>query len=119
MVKPSKLFGIAVKEILKTQNMTQKRLAEDLTINPILMNDYLKGRKNFSEDRMSLIAGHLDHSILEMLLLGHQLATGIEPVAPEIPVNLKDVILKLEGLDQESLKLISALADKLPRKESL
>jgi len=52
---------------------------------------------------------------LEMLNLGHKLATGSEPAEPEVPIELKDVIPKLKDLDQSDLKIINELADRLSK----
>lgn len=66
---------------------------------------------------MSLVAGHFNHSIFEMLMLGHQLVTGTEPTAPDLPVDLKDVVSKMESMNQPDLKLVAELVTRLSKNQ--
>ena len=114
-MKAPEIFKNAVIFLLEKTETKRSVLADSTEIPRPHLTSYLNGDRGFSEDKRELIAQYFGKTYLEMLNLGHQLATGTEPIASELPVNLKDVIKKLEALDQESLKLISALADKLPK----
>lgn len=114
-MEPTEIFKVSFKYLLEKFNVTQVKIAEHIGVSPRSVNDYFGGRVNYSENRRQQIANFFGKTYLEMLNLGHQLLTGSELAAPDLPVNLKDVMSKLKDLDQESLKLISALADKLPK----
>lgn len=54
--------------------LTQSVLADSLGIQRPLMNDFIKGRRNFSEERREKISEFLGKTYLEMLILGKRLA---------------------------------------------
>ncbi len=55
------------------EDVTQSKIADALKIQRPLMNDFLKGRRNFSEDRKETIAEYFGKTYLDMLLIGHNL----------------------------------------------
>lgn len=119
-MKVSELFRVALKEVLKIHGCTQKKMSDDLGINTILVNNFLKSRKNFSEDRMEVIAEYFNMSLFEMLNLGHQLAVqdGLimdDQVTVEVVRRIKpsDIAKKAESLNQEDLEIINTMIDRL------
>jgi len=118
-MEPTEIFRTSLRYLLEKNDRSQADIARILKIAPQRLNDYLGQRVNFSEHRRQQIANLFNMTYLEMLNLGYRLATGSDPVEPELPIELKDIIAKLEQLDQDSLKIIDALADKLPKKNHL
>lgn len=112
----TELFVKAVRSHLGT-GFTQVAVAKKLGVSPQELNGFLNGRRNFSDTKKEQLANIFGKTYLEMLNLGYRLATGSEPDKPELPIELKDVVAKLERLDQDSLKIIDALADKLPKED--
>ena len=56
-----------------SEEITQSKLAELIGVTRQQLNDFLKGRRNFSEDRKELIAENLGKTYLEMLNKGQKL----------------------------------------------
>ena len=93
--------------------LTQVAVAKKLGVRPQELNGFLNGRINFSDTRKEQLANVFGKTYLEMLNLGYKLATGSEPVEPELPIELKDVMLKAEKLNQSDLKLVDDLITRL------
>lgn len=118
-MKISDLFRAALQESLKVQGISQKKLSDDLGISPVLMNDFLKNRKNFSEDRMSIISKYFNVTLFEMLSLGQELISNSTQPKPdiltEVKIKVSDVAKKLEALNQQDLKLMNDMATRLTK----
>ena len=115
-MKISELFRYALLDTLKQHGLTEKKLAEDLQISPVLVNDYLKGRKNFQRIGCSVISEYFGLTLFEMLSLGYQLTTGSKPMPPKVPMDIQEVVRRLEDLSQDDLKIIDDLARRLSGK---
>lgn len=98
-----------------SKGATQASIAQRLGVQPQQINAFMKGRANFSEDRKEQISGFFGMTYLEMLNLGYRLTTGSDPVCPETSITPKEIMANLELLDQDSLKIIDALVDKLAK----
>ena len=112
-MKASEIFKYAVRFLLEETKTKRSVLADSTKIPRPHLTAYLNGDRGFSEDKRDIIAAFFGNTYLEMLLLGHQLATGIVPVAPEILVDLREVISKLESMNQQDLKLMNDMATRL------
>lgn len=71
-MQTTKYFRKALLSFLN-EDITQSKIADALNIQRPLMNDFLKGRRNFSEDRKETIAEYFGKTYLEMLIIGHSL----------------------------------------------
>lgn len=114
-MEPTEIFKISFRRLLNETNTTQVDIAKHLNVKPRSVNDYLGGRVNYSEQRRMLIAQYFGKTYLGMLQLGHKLTTGTEPIAPDTSVNLKDVVSKLESMNQQDLKLINDMVTRLSK----
>lgn len=77
-MKTADLFRKTLDVFFEKKITTQSRLADELNIHRVNMNNFIKGRRGFSEDRKELIAKHLGMTYSGMLDLGRRL-TGHEP----------------------------------------
>ena len=50
------IFGKTVKKLLVERNMTQKRLAESIEIDPVTLNRYIKGERRIPEPTLHKVA---------------------------------------------------------------
>jgi transcriptional regulator with XRE-family HTH domain len=71
---PGDLFRLALEWHLRQKKMTQAQLAESLGIKRTVMNDFLRGRRNFSEKRKQIIAEAFDTTFEDMFILGRRIA---------------------------------------------
>ncbi len=115
-MKVSDLFRVALKNELMIRGVSQKKLSDDLGINPILINNFLKKRKNFSEDRMEIISKYFNLTLFEMLTIGQELSSPPAKPKSDISIKVSDIAQKLEFMNQQDLKLINQMADRLIKK---
>ena len=115
-MEPTEIFKISFKHLLKKHDVSQVKIADHIGVSPRSVNDYFGSRVNYSEQRRQKIANYFDMTYLEMLNLGHQLATGSEPVSPEAPLSHSEVSAKIKKLDQKDLKIINDMASRLAEK---
>ena len=113
----TELFIKAVEYHLQ-KGFTQVTLAKELGIQPQQVNSFLKGRRNFSDERKEDISKIFGKSYLEMLNIGHFIMTGNYIKESYIPINFKNLVSKLERLSSNDLKLIDDLANRLSRLNS-
>lgn len=73
-MNPSDYFRIAVSHLLDEKKMKQLELAKRMKENPPTLNDFIKGRRNYSEKKKEKIAVILGSTYVDMLQLGQQLA---------------------------------------------
>lgn len=100
-MKTSDIFIKAVLHILgEKPSGAQGRLADKANIKRTVLNDFLKGRRNFSEERKELISEALGRTYIEMLNIGNTLVG--EPSKPKEPFPNYD---KTMAIAQEELKL--------------
>lgn len=74
-MKADDCFRLALAELIAPHG-AQARLADELGIKRTILNDYLGGRKNFSEDRKEAIAQTLGWLYEDMISLGRYLSEG-------------------------------------------
>lgn len=74
-MKADDCFRLALAELIAPHG-AQARLADDLGIKRTILNDYLGGRKNFSEDRKEAIAIALGWRYEDIIALGRHLSQG-------------------------------------------
>ena len=108
----SKLFRKAVEYHLQ-KGYTQVYVSKELGIQPQQFNSFLKGRRNFSEERKEEISKIFGKSYLDMLNVGHQIIQGSKPKSQKIKISVTNIVPKLKKLDPEDLKFIDELATRL------
>ena len=74
-MKTVDMFRIALKSFLNKE-ITQSRVADDLKIPRPLMSDFLKEKRNFSEDRKEVISTYFGKTYFEMLEVGKKILEG-------------------------------------------
>lgn len=113
-------FYKALKHCYSESNFkTQKELAITADVALSSINEAFQEKKAGVKVQMK-VANAFGYELLDFLYLGRSLdrdekIASPNPDAPEVEIDISMVTKKLEALDQESLKLISALADKLPK----
>lgn len=80
----SQEIALAVLEQLDQKNITQKALAERLSVSPQLVNKWMKGSENFTLETISKI-----EAVLEIRLLNIEIKNEGIPISVEIPARQK------------------------------
>lgn len=70
------LYLKALQRYLDKGEATQAGLARDLGVTPQHLNGFIKGRRNFSEERKEELARLLGTTYIDMLFLGREIAEG-------------------------------------------
>ncbi len=81
-MKSIDLYRKALISFLDEKN-TQSSLADALKFPRPNINDFLKGRRNFSEEKLQRIAAYFGKTYLEMLVLGQELFDKENNVSPK------------------------------------
>ncbi|NNG00892.1 MAG: helix-turn-helix transcriptional regulator [Desulfobacteraceae bacterium] len=103
------LFRVALKSFTDQKNPPQSDIADTLGIGRTQLNDFLKGRKDFSGKRLEEIAKYLSKTFTEMLIIGERILSG-EPHPYDMP-NIETLIQSPEaaqiyGLSARESKII-------------
>jgi hypothetical protein len=101
-MKSSEMFREALRNVLsKKPTGEQGRLADALNIKRTVMNDFIHGRRNFSENRKELIADALGYKYEEFLAEGRRLLEG-KPAEPEHPLPIEPPSEKLRRISDRT-----------------
>ncbi len=85
-MKPSEFFRIAIKKILSERRVSQKEFAKKIGESPQVFNDYLAGRRNYSEKKEAKIAELLGITHMEVVLFGLEIekkSSNVEDNRPD------------------------------------
>ncbi|MDY6903715.1 MAG: helix-turn-helix transcriptional regulator [Thermodesulfobacteriota bacterium] len=89
----SDFYRKAVKHYLKKIGMTQKELARRLNETAPHVNSFLKGERNFSEERKEKLAQIMGTTYIDLLNMGRDLADTERPLHKK-PPQTHDQIIK-------------------------
>lgn len=103
-MKATDLYRKALYKILSDKQKTQAYIADQIGVQSQTINDFIRGRRNFSETKKEEIARVLGTTYIDMLNLGRKLSeNGVsekEKQANIVPIPHKDLIDQF--IDQET-----------------
>lgn len=117
-MNPSDYFRKAVEHLLDEKQMKQLELAKRMKEKPTSINDFIRGRRNFSEKRKEKIAQILGTTYVEMLLLGRELADKENPPAPKKLSGLPHQAIIEQFQDKETARRINHMLVELERTDA-
>lgn len=111
-MNPSDYFRKAVIHLLEEKEMKQLFLAKKMKENPPTLNDFIKGRKNYSDKKKEKIATILGTTYVDMLQLGRELDEAERPQPRPagknyVPLPHKDIINQFQ--DKETARQINQM----------
>lgn len=126
VMQTSDLYRKALRYNLETKGVTQAAIAAHLGIQPQSVNDFLNGRRNFSQERQAEIARMMGTTYIDMLILGRKLAEqethplappdNVKPlphaeiiskfINPETARKINEMLVEIEARDQDTYRKI-------------